>query len=476
MRRLPEFAVLLGVSFVVGFADEISHGRYLGPALACLALALAVLTWRFVAGIAAPAPAPAPAPASAVTLGIWVVVTSMPVTALLDPKILAHPHSSLWMLRALEVASILLLTTYLPFIASGADTPLVRRVRFAAFAAVTLAGGVAILHISPAPTIDVWDLQMHGARALLRGENPYVTVTVPDTTPIHPFPYVPFVYAPGTLYAGVIGLLIGGDVRYAMLIALGLAGLALRAIARPPPHASTPALASLVEDAPALFVWLMPPLAFILELGWTDPIQLGLICVGVATALRGRSLLGAMVFGLAATSKQTMCWMIPLAGFALGYRPREWLALLGVLALGVGPFAIANFGALKYDTFDLIRGLVPRADSLGFAVWYQATFGHAFPTVVSTLGALATIGATAYGARSLGRGPAPANLLAMRASLFGRAAALTYFVYFFFAKQAFANYYFLVAGLAALAGATALRSQGLRPLAPQRTHSMRTFV
>lgn len=458
----------------MSFANEISHGRYLGPAVACLAFALLVLGWRFVVSLRIPAVGESALPRLTLWL-IWCAVASMPITAWLDPKILAHPHTSLWPLRALEGGSILLLASYIPFLGDRTDSQLVRRVRFACFGAITFASGAAIIHISPAPGIDVWDLQTQAAKALLRGENPYVGLTVPDTTPIHPYPTVPYVYAPGTLYAGVVGLFLGGDVRYAMLLALLVSGAALRKIARKPAGASTSPLPSLVEDAPALFVWLMPPLAFIIELAWTEPVQLMLICLAVCAAVSRRALAGAVLFGLALTTKQSMFWLIPLAGFALGYGIREWLVMLVTLGLGVAPFAIANFGALKYDTFDFLVALVPRSDALCLAVWYKSAFGRAFPTAISTVAAAVTVGATALNSRSLringsrgletvaeqatGHAPGRARERVIEgAALFGRAAGLTYFAFFFFAKWAFANYYFLVSGLAALAAATSLRS------------------
>ncbi len=332
-----------------------------------------------------------------------------------------------------------------------------RSLRFAAFGAVTLAMGIAIIRISPAPGIDVWDLQMHGARALLHGENPYVTVTVPDTTPIHPYPYVPYVYAPGTLYAGAIGLIVGGDVRYAALIALLVTGASLRTVARKPSGGPGLAVPSLVEDAPALFVWLMPPLAFIIELSWTEPVQLMLVCLAVVAAVRARLLLSAATFGLAVASKQSMFWLIPLAGFALGFRARDWIAMLAAFALGVAPFALADLGALKHNTLDFLLALVARNDALCVAPWYKSTFGRVFPTAISPVAAAAVVGATTLRAWSLD--PRRSSPGAERVALFGRAVALTYLAFFFFAKWAFANYYFLISGLSALAAATSLRVQ-----------------
>jgi hypothetical protein len=461
-----EFGILLLISLLVSFANEISHGRYLGPALACLVIALILLAWRFLARMRASATDTAVAP-SFLLWSTWCALTSMPITALLDPKVLAHPHTSLALLRALEVVSIALVFTYLPLPGKKRDSQIVRNVRFAAFGAVVLAAGIAIIRISPAPTIDVWDLQMHGAKALLRGENPYVTVAVPDTTPDrHPFPFVPYLYAPGTLYAGAIGLLLGGDVRYAMLIALIVTGASLRVVARQPSDGAGSGLPSLVEDAPALFVWLMPLLAFIIELSWIDPVQLMLICLAAAAAVRGCLGVSAAVIGLAVMSKQTMFWLVPLAGFALGYRPREWLVMLTTVALGLAPFAIADFHALKHNTVDLLLALSPRDDALCVAVWYKSTFGAPFPTALSTVTAAAVVGLTMLRARAID--PLDPKAPAQRAALFGRAVALTYFTFFFFAKWAFANYYFLVAGLAALAAATSLRDWHETAASPTR--------
>ncbi len=455
MALPSEFLVLLLVSFLVSFANEISHGRYLGPALVCLALALAALAWRFVARLRAYETTMAVRPVL-VLVCIACALASMPITALLDPKILAHAQSSLVVLRAAEVVSIALLLTYLPFVGVKRDSQTVRHVRFAAFGAMTILSGIAIIHISPAPGIDVWDVQMQGAQALLRGANPYASVSVPATTPDHAFAYVPYVYAPGALYAGAIGLWVGRDVRYAMLIAVLVTGASLRMITRDPTRVADSSLASLVEDAPALFVWLMPPLAFILELSWIDPVQLVLICLAAAAFVRGHRLASAALVGLAVTSKQSMFWLVPLAGFALGFRPREWMAMLGTATVGIAPFAIWDLAALKRSTVDFMLAVPARDDALCVAVWYKSTFGATFPTVVSTVTAAAVVGVTILRARAID--PLDPKAPTKRAALFGCAVALTYFTFFFFAKWAFANYYFLVAGLAALAGATSLRN------------------
>jgi hypothetical protein len=386
----------------------------------------------------------------------------MPITALLDPKLIAYPHASLAALRALQVASLLLLGTYLPFLGARIEPRVMRRARFFAFGALAFASGVIVIRLSPAPIIDVWDLQMRAAKALLRGENPYVTVTAPLTCPQWEeagFTQNPYCYLPGALYVGVIGLLTGNDVRYAMLFAIMAAGAALGAIPRSPgsclgqanSSAGEPRV-SLVEDAPALFLWLMPSLFFILEMAWLDPVSLACVCIAVAAYLGGRPLLCAAAIGCALASKQPMFWLVPLAAFAFRLRPRDWIVAAGVCAVLVLPFAFANFGALKYATFDFQKMLPPRDDALGAAVWCKRVLYKTLPVSVAFSLAAAVVGAAALRARAIG----PPGDVVQRGRLFAQAAALTYFTFFFFSARAFANFYFLVAGLASLAAATAL--------------------
>lgn len=453
-RGIPhEAGTLLLVSFLVSFANLISHGQYFGPALGCLAVALGALAWSFVADLRAPAAATTPKERPSAGL-LWAALASMPITGLLDPKVVWHPHTSLWLVRALQVGSLLLLGTYLPFLTSRHEPQALRRARFVVFGALVLVMGLVVIRVSPAPFIDVWDLQMRGAKALLRGENPYVSVTAPITCSEWEkkgFTENPYCYFPGALYVGVIGLLAGNDIRYSMLLAVIAAGAALRAIARSPQQGEEPR-ASIVEDAPALFLWLTPSLPFIVELAWVDPVPLACVCIAVAFYLGGHVALCAAAIGLALVSKQPMVWILPLAGVAFRFRLRDWILAAGICAVLIAPFAFANFDALKYGTFDFQRMLPPRDDSLGAAVWCKQVLGRTLPVSVAFLLAALVVGAAALRARAM----KPPGETAQRALFFARAATLTYFTFFFFSARAFANFYFLVAGLASLAAAAAL--------------------
>jgi hypothetical protein len=435
-RVLPfDFGLLLLVSFLLGFANEIAHGCYSEPALVIIFATLILLGWR---SIASPRTARLPTPTLALGL-VLVLLLSMPITALFDPKVIAHAPRVPVALRVIEFAEIALLLSYVPFLTGRRREPSrMRAMRFTLFALLMLVGGLVTFHASASPAIDVWTIQMRGAEALLGGTNPYASVTVPDTDPENTMD-IPYVYPPTALYFTTLGLLLGKDVRYAMWAAVLVAGISMRYITRYP-RSSRPALA---EDAPSLFFWLTPILSLVLERSWIDPLQVMLISLGMAAYAGKRPTLSAIAFGAAVSSKQSMFWLIPLVGLMLRLRLREWLIMSLTAAALVFPFVVLDFGRLKYANFDFISGLPPRSDALAIAPWFRRVFHRTFPGVVGFLLAACTVAFA---------------LLRMRLSLagFAQAATLTYLVFFLFNKWAFANYYFLVTGLAALAACAAL--------------------
>jgi hypothetical protein len=436
-----ETALLVFASLLLGLANAVSHGTYLAPALGLIGSALAVLGAVFVRQVRG-VPEAAAHPRS----GLFVLagLSAMPLVALLDPKVLAHAEGPWLVGRAGALASVVLLFSYAPFLGRRREPGRSADLRFWAFALIVLVSGLGVLRASPAPDIDVWTIQTRGAEALLAGENPYATVTVPDTDPEATFT-VPYVYPPTALYAGVLGLLTVGDVRGAPILWILITGLALRAICGGRGNAAAPAL---VRDAPALLVWQTPLLYLVIERAWLDPLQLALISVGVWAFVARGPMLAAVVLGFAASSKQSMFWLVPLAALVLGLRPRHWGAMAAAGALPVLPFLIWDFRALKYANFDFMTSLSPRSDALAVAVFVQRNFGVSFPHQVSFLLTLVVVGVACLKVRG--------------AAAFGTALTLGYLVFFLFNRWAFANYYFLVGGLAALAAAASAR----RPAAP----------
>ena len=140
---------------------------------------------------------------------------------------------------------LLLLCSYLPalLIPRWHKPSVLRQVRFGLFAGLILLGGWVVLHVSPQPAIDVWNLQQEGAQVLSAGGDPYSRVAVSGTgAPTDGS--VPYAYPPLQLYATLPAFLLGHDVRYAMVV---MACLALRLLSGP--SRRIPALA---QDAPAL--------------------------------------------------------------------------------------------------------------------------------------------------------------------------------------------------------------------------------
>jgi hypothetical protein len=471
----PDYAWLLGISFLFGLSNTIGFGHWEPTACALLAVALGFLVWRFVVAVRGPS---GDAPAGAdwrVPGAVFAMLLSMPLSAFFRTPILAAPVHPLDVLRFSEVASVVLIASYLPF--SGPDhieKAWVRNVRFAAFALVLLVAGVAIIHITPAPAIDVWTIQIEGGKALLAGKNPYVWATVPDTDPENSFT-VPFVYPPTIAYLAAVGVAVFKDVRYVLLGAMFVAGLALRFIARRAAARSKLELPSLLEDAPALFFWQTPLLAVVVELSWVDPIQVMFISAGVAAFVADRKTLAAVLFGVAVSSKQSMFWLLPLVGVVLRFDLRRWIVLSVAALVPVVPFLLWDFKALKHANFEFMSGLPPRRDALCFtnAVWKLT--GASFPASSAFLLAALTVGVACLRAlpptfplvKRLNGGRRSGDRPALD---FSRALVLTYFVFFYFNRWAFANYYFLLTGLAAMAGAAALQRPE-QPSAPEQAEA-----
>jgi hypothetical protein len=332
----------------------------------------------------------------------------------------------------------ILLLTYLPGLVLRFREPKwLSWARFGIFVLLVVIAGVDTFKTSTKPWIDVWTVQQQGAEALLHGHNPYTAVAAADTTPGRSGP-TPYVYPPTQVLVGLFGSGFFHDVRYSMLLAVIVAGVGMRLLTAKNPRGLPP----LVADAPSLFLFFTPKLFFILEQSWVDPVQLAFITTAICLFVYERRLAAVIVFGFAASSKQTLFWLVPLVGFSLRFTIREWIIMGVAAAAPVVPFAIWDFHALKYGNFDFLTHLPPRPDALTLGNWMNRRFqttltgilGFPFAAVVVAIGSLR------------GRGPAALAV----------AVAFTYAIFFTFSKQAFANYYFFVAGLAALASAAHL--------------------
>lgn len=384
---------------------------------------------------------------------LWAAVFGLAFCAWTDVEQIIYARRPWTGLRTAQVWGLVLLGSYIPGIWLAFSEPQwLRHLRAVLFAVVIFAGGTDTVRTSPEPRIDAWALQRQGAQLLLKGSNPYVEVRVPDTGSGANLPYVPYVYPPTQIYATVPAQALFGDVRFAMIAALVLTGAALRFIVR----RAGRTLPAFFEDAPSLMIICMPKLWFIIEQGWIDPVQVALVSVSAAALVSRRPILTAVLFGVVLTSKQTMFWTLLAAGLTVGFTRKQWVIMAAVGAAMVAPFVLWDFAALKLALFELLSGLPNRPDGLTFNNWSHRHLGYLIPGSAGFVLAVIVLGLTKWRLA-----PTPAN--------FGVALTLTYTLFFTFNRWCFANYFFTLASLAALAAALSFHATIAPATAPATT-------
>lgn len=314
-----------------------------------------------------------------------------------------------------------------------------RRTRPAQIAALVAAHfiiGCWVIRHSPAPRIDVFVFQRQAISALLSGHNPYA-ITFPNLYGGGVF-YGPgmlqdgrlqfgFPYFPLSLLAALPGQFFGGDPRYAQLVAIEMAAV-LMAFMR---------VGGFGAVAAALYLT-TPRIFFVLEQAWTEPfVVLGVAAVVFAACRNSRSV--PWLFGGLLALKQYLVLAVPAAALLGGWpMSRHKLTTLMIKATIVAvavtlPFFLWNPGAFWKSVVTLQFYQPFRIDALSILAWW-AKRGHAAPSAL-----VAFLAAGIASGLALWRLPrTPAG--------FGAAVALTFFAFFFFNKQAFANYYFFVIG------------------------------
>jgi hypothetical protein len=436
-RSVPVgFAAGLYASCLFGCAIIPSRGGYSDQAMTMVLLASIVIGWRYVAAFK---PGRDQVPAKVVAPLAWVLAMAMALFAYCGGQELLYPARA-WELGHLAQGGLLLgLAAYLPgFVPRAPDPRWLRQLRFAFVALCVAAAGVDTYRASPAPAIDVWTVQQQGAEALAQGKNPYQVVAQGDTGPREAAD-VPYVYPPMQLYATLPAWLAFKETRYTMLAATLLLGLLLRAIVSRLGGRTLPAI---LEDGPALFVWCTPKLYFILEQGWVDPVQLAWCAALVAAAVWRKPMLMAVLAGCVLGAKQTMFLFVGLFGLSLRFTWRQWATVGAVALASYLPWVLWDFRAVKRANFDFLAALPLRADALTYITWVKHKTGLNVPPALAFPAAFALSGLAAW---KLPRGLAPVTLATV--------AAVTAF--FTLNKWAFANYYFTLLGLSALAAAAA---------------------
>lgn len=446
-RQVPVgYAAALLVSFLFGWAITPSRGAYSEPAMTMVLFGTLVVAWRYLAGFSTRLDE---VPARVIAPVLWACCIAMAFTAYNDAEIIIYPVKFWEAGRKAQGWSLIALLAYLPSMLKWSEPRWARHVRFAFIAVCIAVAGVDTYKTSPTPRIDVWTVQQQGASFLFEGKNPFVEVHAGDTGP-RTANDVPYVYPPMQLYVTSIAWKLFGDVRYAILAAALLLGFSVRAIATRFGGKDLPAI---VEDAPALFIWFTPKFFFILEQAWVDPVQIFWCSALLLVATLNRPWVTAVLVGLVVGAKQTMLPYAGLIGLGLRLTWRQWVLAGSVTLATLLPWMIWDFKAWKFANFDFLSALPVRMEALTFITWVRRKFGTEIPYALAFPAAFAVAGFAAWrGGKTLGR-------LAMAG-----VAAMT--ILFVFNKWAFANYYFTLLGLSALAAAATLGDSQAQAQAP----------
>jgi len=340
--------------------------------------------------------------------------------AALPPPDLQHAAPALTLV---PLVALVLAATYLVPVRTQLATA-----RFVVLCLLVVWLAIDIFSSSPHPHIDVFDMQTQGADVLMHGRDPYATVIVADSN--DGSLEVPYTYPPVQLVVTTLARAATGDVRFAMVLMLILAAVGARMALRD----GDP----LLRDSVALIVLAGPITAFVLDQAWVDIVPLGFAGAAAWAWSSGKRTAAAVLFGLAFASKQPLVIGFPLLLLLPGFGRKQLAVALGVAVAITLPFFAWGPGDFLRGTVEYFVRLAPRSDALTVSNLVKLRFGHAPGELLGAASALLICAAVWKRVeRSL-------------ATLF---VLLTVALLCFFAtgKIAFMNYYYLLAGLAAIA-------------------------
>ena len=288
----------------------------------------------------------------------------------------------------------------------------------------------ALVRLDPAPRIDVWYTLQGFADAVGAGRNPYSEVWVGPPGIMRSFTYLPWT---GMLVSPGRWLL--GDVRWALLAAMLLAALALRAASRP----ANPVAGS----AAAGVLLLLPGTATQAEQAWTEPLLLACLAGAVVAVARRQAWAAVALVGLALATKQHIAVLVPLLALWHRFGLRHTVGA-GLVAGGlVAPFLLTAPADLWHDTVTYLVTFPALKFSNTLYLAAVNDLGWAPPFWLTGVVVLGTVAAVTVTVRR--RRPGTAELVRWAALVLAAANLVN--------KQAFYNQYWLVVALVVLSWA-----------------------
>lgn len=320
--------------------------------------------------------------------------------------------------------------------------------------------GIWKIRSAPEPYIDVFIFHRDAATALANGINPY-TITFPNIYSADTYVYgqgvvengrllFGYPYPPLVLLCTSAAHLTLGDSRYAMMLAMFASGVMIALIHR---TRTSMLIAMLLLFTPRAF--------YLVELAWTEPLCVMFLTAFALLAYRyyahhlGKDgsdqryfIPAAIMLGLLMASKQYLPAAMLLMPILLTGRSHVRSFIIAMLitiatALIVSlPLMLWDIKAFWQSAITLQMRQPYRPDSLSYLAWYgYGNKGWTGPFWLAFVAMFLSVALMLWRARRGITG-------------FILAFAMTYFAFFAFNKQAFANYYYLVLG--ALCCATAL--------------------
>lgn len=282
--------------------------------------------------------------------------------------------------------------------------------------------------------IDVVELHYQAANVMSHGVSPYgAAVEVINGSPVAApgSTIVGYPYPPVTAVLYAIPVWSFNEPRWTGLAAwlVFLAILAFKAIG----------LRSVSTATAFLALAALPAWIFVMQAGWTEILTLGLLAAAIGLWEK-HPLMSSILFGLAMATKQYFLVLLPLLVLHPQLRGRRSMLILSTVAVTIIPLAIFDPAGAWHALVGFHATTPPRPDSanlvgllsyLGVTVTLPLAFVIGLPLLVASLLAR--------------RGKGIDDLLISMAVVLS--------IFFMFSSQAFANYWFLLAGLCGLAWA-----------------------